>query len=194
MKIVNYLQPNSSFLSVEKDLDIIISSMLKDDRLKKLLYYTSPDALSKPPLTEKESIALLSKNIKLVPKLKVDKDVLNYIIVGMDYFSDNETNPEFRDNKIFFDIVCHFDQWQLEDIKLRPYQIASEIDTLFNNQKLTGLGEIKFVAGQQIVLSDEFAGLSLMYEVVHGGEDKFHALDPDDDKDLIENFNNIFNS
>lgn len=38
-------QPISSFLSIEKDLNLIVDMMFKNPRLKKLLYYTSKDAL-----------------------------------------------------------------------------------------------------------------------------------------------------
>jgi hypothetical protein len=50
-----------------------------------------------------------------VPKLIVDGTVLNYIIINFDNFTANSTNPEYRDNVIEFDIVCHFDQWHLKD-------------------------------------------------------------------------------
>jgi hypothetical protein len=50
MKIVNYQFPKSAFLSVEKDLEIITNMMFKNDRLKKLLYYTTKDPLDKPNL------------------------------------------------------------------------------------------------------------------------------------------------
>ena len=52
MKVENYQFPKSSFLSIEKDCSIIVNQMLKDDRLKKLLYYTTPDCLNKSNLTE----------------------------------------------------------------------------------------------------------------------------------------------
>jgi hypothetical protein len=51
---------------------------------------------------------LFGKNIKQVPKLSVDGSVLNYIIVSFDNFTPS-SNPEFRDNVIEFDIICHFD-------------------------------------------------------------------------------------
>jgi hypothetical protein len=50
MKLQTYQYPKSSFLSIEKDLDIIFSAMLKNERLKKLLYYTVPTALDEPSL------------------------------------------------------------------------------------------------------------------------------------------------
>jgi hypothetical protein len=52
MKIENYEFPKSSFLSIEKDFDIIIQRIMQSDRLKKLLFYNTPDALKKPSLTQ----------------------------------------------------------------------------------------------------------------------------------------------
>jgi hypothetical protein len=51
MKIETYQFPKSSFLSIEKDLSIITNMMLKNERLKRLLYYTTPDALDKNNIT-----------------------------------------------------------------------------------------------------------------------------------------------
>jgi len=93
---------------VDKDYGIIFKWMLKNNRFKKLLYYTTPDCLDRPNLTEEESIGLFDKNIKIVPKLSVDGTVLTYVIVSFDNFTPSG-NPEFRDNIITFDIVCHFD-------------------------------------------------------------------------------------
>ena len=193
MKIQTYTYPESSFLSLEKDMNIIVQMILKNDRLKKLLYYTSRDCLNKPNLTEDETLELFGKNIKLVPKLYVDGEVLNYIIVSFDNFITNQTNPEFRDNLIEFDIICHFDQWHLKDFELRPYKIMAELDSMFNNKRLTGLGELEFIGASQIVYTDEFAGVCAVYRIVHGEEDKKNALNSKANEDIINNFNKIFN-
>jgi hypothetical protein len=101
--------PKSAFLSMEKDMHLISNMLLKNNRLKKMLYYTTPDCLNKPDLTEDQSIEMFGENIKMIPKLYVDNSVLNYIIVSFDNFIPNMSNPEFRDNIIEFDIICHFD-------------------------------------------------------------------------------------
>ena len=142
--IIKNPEPKSSFLSTEKDMNLIVSAMIKNERLKRLLHYTSADALSKKNLTEDETLKLFGKNIKIVPKLTVDKSVLNYIIISFDNFTPSG-NPEFRDNIIEFDIICHFDQWNLKDFALRPYKIAAEIDSMFNGKHLTGIGELNFL-------------------------------------------------
>lgn len=194
MRIKSYEYPHSSFLSVEKDLDIITSTMMKNERFKKLLYYTTPDALDRENLAPKQTAELFKKNIKIVPKLYVDGSVLAYIIISFDNFMPNATNPEFRDNVVSFDIICHFDQWDLNDFKLRPYKIAAEIDTMFNNKHLTGIGKLQFMGANQIILTDEFAGLSLMYAAIHGEDDKKNMINPQEQAEYNIDFDKLFNS
>lgn len=192
MKIEGYEIPKSSFLSMEKDTGIIVNNILNNNRLKKLLYYTTNDALERDNLTEEQSIELLQNNIKLVPKFYVDGSVLNYLLINFDNFLESE-NPEFRDNTIAFDIVCHYDQWHLKDFALRPYKIAGEIDSMFNNKKLTGIGYLEFMGATQIVLTDEFAGLCLLYRTFHGEEDKKFMPNPNDDAQFIKDFKDFMN-
>ena len=194
MKINTYTYPESSFLSLEKDMNIIVDMIMKNDRLKKLLYYTTRDCMSKPNLTEDETIDLFGKQIKTVPKLTVDGSVLNYIIISFDNFISNRTNPEFRDNVIEFDIICHFDQWQIKDFELRPYKIAAELDSMFNNKRLTGIGDVEFLGANQMILTDEYAGICLMFRAVHGEEDKKNMPNPKDEEELIKNFDAMFNN
>ena len=193
MKIDGLNIPKSSFLSMEKDTGIIIDKMFKNERLKRLLYYNSRDALRRSNITEDQSLELINKNIKIVPKLYVDGSVLSYILINFDKFIPSE-NPEFRDNIIEFDIICHFDQWQLEDFALRPYKIAAEIDSMFNNTHLTGIGELQFIGATQTVLTDEFAGLCLLYEATHGGEDKKKMPNPRDEARFVEDYNTMVNA
>lgn len=193
MKKEVYTYPRSSFLSVEKDMDIIVSTMMKNDRLKKMLHYTSRDCLDRPKLTIDETHALFGKNIKIVPKLYVDGSVLNYMIIRFDNFTPNFNNPEFRDNVIEFDIICHYDQWHMRDFELRPYKIAAELDSMFDGKHLTGIGELQFLGATQISLTEEYAGLCVLYQAVHGEEDRKHMPNPANEEGFLENFNAIFN-
>ena len=179
MKIDSYHPPKSSFLSINKDMKLLVDKIISNDRLCKLLYYTDKEALNKPVLTDDQKISLFNKQIRIVPKMYVDTPVLNYIIITFDNFITSE-NPEFRDNIIEFDIVCHFDQWQLKDFDLRPYRIAAELDSMLDKQRLTGIGLIEFYGAKEILLTDEFAGICLMYKTYHGNEDKKPMPNPAD--------------
>lgn len=187
MRIEGYKEPKSSFLSVNKDMKILVNKILSNQRLMKLLYYTMKDPLSQPNLTDEQATSLFGKQIKTVPKLYVDGSVLTYMIISFDNFIES-SNPEFRDNIIEFDIICHFDQWQLRDFDLRPYRIAAELDSMLDKQRLTGIGLLEFVGANQIILTDEYAGLCLMYRAYHGEEDKKPMPNPADQEQFVKEF------
>lgn len=188
MKIDNYTYPKSSFLSVEKDLSIIVDRIMKNKRLQRLLYYTTPDALDKPNLTQEQLMELIKKSIKILPKLIIEDEITNYLVIGMDDFRTNEENPEFRDNIIAIDIICPLDLWGLGNYALRPYKIAGEIDYMLNNQRLTGIGKLEFIKAKRIMLEDSYAGLCLLYRAVHGEEDKKKMPNPIDEKQFLKDF------
>ena len=61
---------------------------------------------------------------------------------------------------------------------MRPYRIAAEIDSMFDRKHLTGIGELEFLGCNQIILTDEYAGLCLLYSAIHGEEDKIKNTTP----------------
>ena len=192
MKIENYQFPKSAFLSVEKDLEIITDLFLKNNNLKKLLYYNTRTALKEKNLTEDESLELFGKNIRIVPKVPVDNEMLNYIVIRFDNFTETY-NQEFRDNLVAFDIVCNYDMWQLQDFQLRPYRIMAEIDSMLNHQRLTGLGELEFIGATFVPMNSNQGGFCLLYKAVHGEEDKKFMPNPINEEAMINNFDEIFN-
>ena len=193
MKIDGVKLPKSSFLSMEKDMGIIVNKICENERLKRLLYYTSPDAIDRPNLTDDQMYELFKKNIRIIPKLTIDGTVRNYLIISFDDFSQNNTNSEFRDNVLEIDIVCHFDQWPLKDFQLRPYRIAAELDSMLDKTHLTGIGELEFEGANQILLTDDYAGLCLSYRAIHGEEDKKKMPNPIDDEKFLKDFKEMYN-
>lgn len=199
MRIENFQRPHSSFLSVDKDTDLIITKMLKNDRLKRLLFYPTKDCITNatgkcPNLTEEESISLIDTRIRRVPRLALNDDIPMYVIITFDNFVSNGTNPHFRDNIIEFDIVCDFDQWRIADGQLRPYRIAGEIDSMFNNTHLSGIGTLEFLGAKQMSVNDSCAGISLFYMAIHGDEDVKDMLSAQAEEQFQKEFNANWNN
>ena len=71
MKREVYTYPKSSFLSTEKDMSIIVNHIIKNDRLKKMLYYTSRDCMSRPDLTEDQTLELFGKD-----NVEIEQEIL----------------------------------------------------------------------------------------------------------------------
>ena len=60
------------------------------------------------------------------------KDKKNYLRITFDDFTPNATNTFYRDHVLEIKIICHFDDWDLDNFELRPYRIAGEIDSMLD--------------------------------------------------------------
>ena len=186
----------SSFLSCEKDTETILRRLFIESRphsniLKKLLVVNTKDCLtaeSKKAELMQEKIDSLSlkdlidkQYIRLYPKLEFGEheEVKSYILISFDNFIPNETNPEYRDCTVSFDIICHTDYWSLNNFQLRPLKIVGYIDGILNETKLSGIGRFHFMGCNQLILNEELSGYTLMYRAVHDvdGDDKIPSLE-----------------
>lgn len=118
------------------------------------------------------------KYLRTVPKLAFGEheEVKSYILLEFDDFVPT-WNPEYRDCVISFSIICHLDYWELEDYKLRPYQIAGYIDGLLNETKLAGIGTLQFMGASELVMNEYLGGILLRYIATHGKGDDSENLD-----------------
>jgi hypothetical protein len=186
--LVNY-KLKSSFQSVEKDIELILRKLFIEnkplsDELKKLLIINTKDCLDEvnafkyKTLIDNIKLKDLREEgyIRLEPKLKFGEheEVKSYLILSLDNFTPNETNPEFRDCTVSFDIICHTDYWDIGNYRLRPIKIAGIIDGILNNTKLTGIGTFQFMGCNELILNGELSGYTLMFSAVHqtDGDDK----------------------
>lgn len=172
----DYFKEKSSFLSLEKDFSIIANKLLNNDNLCKMLYYDQPDCLKAKKLTDEEKLSLINHQIKILPLITIENNCPNQVIINMTDFTPNPTNPEFRDCKIIFNILCHPDHWNMGNFALRPYKIAGEIDGMLADQKLTGIGTLQFFGCDNLVLNGELMGVQLGYKAIHGIEDSVNPL------------------
>lgn len=189
----NGLPPiQSSFLSCEKDTELILNRLFVDGQqyskwLKRLLIINTKDCLNQnikkyDDIVDNYSIAdLIEKQyIRTTPRLEFNEheDVQSYILLNYDNFTTNPANNQFRDCMINFDIICHTKQWDLDDLRVRPLMIAGYIDGILNLGKLSGVGETYFLGCNELILDQNLAGYTLSYQVVHFTEDdaKLEAL------------------
>ena len=180
------LNLKSSFQSVEKDIELILKKLFVEnkplsDDLKKLLIINTKDCLDEVNASKYKILIDNMKlkdlreegYIRLEPKLKFNEheEVKSYLILSLDNFTPNESNPEFRDCTVSFDIICHTDYWDIGNYRLRPIKIAGIIDGILNGSKLTGIGEFLFMGCNELILNEELSGYTLMYQATHGNDD-----------------------
>ena len=181
----------STFLSCETDQETIwrrlfIESRPYSDKLKRLLVLNTADCLDDTQIQYQEIIDGMNlqdlkdkQYLKNVPKLEFGEheEVKAYILLEFDDFIPT-SNPQYRDCTITFSIICHLDYWELDDYKLRPYQIAGYIDGILNGTKLSGIGTLQFMGASEIVMNEYLGGIVLRYIATHSNADDSVNLDP----------------
>lgn len=179
----------SSFLSCEKDTELIIKKLFVDsrpysDELKRLLLINTHDCLddrTNQVYIDKIKNTSLTDMIKqgyirTSPQLKFGEndEIKSFLIISFDNFSPT-SNAHYRDCTVMIDILCNIDEWDLGNYRKRPLKIAGYVDGILNDTKLTGIGTLQFMSGNELVLSENLAGYCLTYRAVHGDDDTIES-------------------
>ena len=185
--LINPKPLTSSFLSCEKDTEIILRKLFVEsqphsDILKRLLVVQNADCLDNlnhDISAYKLQKLMEEKYITLDPlvKLPEHEQVKSFIVLHFDNFTQNATNTEFRDSLICFDIVCHHDHWFLGNYRQRPFKILGIIDGIMNRSRLSGIGQLNFVGCSREILNENWSSFSLTYLAIHGSDDRIEVKD-----------------
>ncbi len=144
----------------------IANKLMQNQTLCRLLKYQVRDALDTEKYPNVDGADLIGKQILIVPKVFDDStEKMSYVISVFDDFVVNQINPEFKVSTVRFDIACPYDEWLLNERSLRPYLIMQEIDTMFNESKLAGIGTLQFYRADALTLSPWIGGYSMRYKI-----------------------------
>ena len=109
---------------------------------------------------------LINKQILIIPKIyDGSNEKMSYITAIFDDFVVNQMNPEFKVSTVRFDIACPYDEWLLDEQSLRPYLLMQEVDTMFNQAKMAGIGNLQFYRADALTLSPQIGGYSMRYKI-----------------------------
>lgn len=137
-------------------------TLISSQNLCKYLYYNEDDPLSQPTIDDIS--ILLFNNLYITPVVPTITDVAKSLItIVLDDF--RLENIVLKNSKIVFNVLIHLDLWTMSGTgKLRPYSIMSEIDKLFNNQNLLGIGNLEFVNAKWIAANEKWHGYQISYK------------------------------
>lgn len=144
----------------------IANRIMSNQRICRLLKYQVRDPFNQEKYPDVDGVDLIGKQILIVPKLFDEStEKMSYITAIFDDFVVNQINPEFKISTVRFDIACPYDEWVLNEDSLRPYLIMQEIDTMFNQSKLSGIGNLQFHRADALTLSPQIGGYSMRYKI-----------------------------
>ena len=147
-----------------EDIFKIVDKIQTNQKLLKLLKFTDSNPLDHEDLSQDEIDEMLHKNLLIIPKLPdEDQDKNCYIVVILDKYEVDPYNPDFKSVIIRFDVICPLDRWIINSSTLRPYLILNELDKMFNEQKLAGIGNLSFINADRLVVSPYLGGYTVNY-------------------------------
>lgn len=163
--------------------------IMNNQNICRLLKYQVRDPFNTEKYEDIDGMDLLHKQILIVPKIYDDSvEKMSYITVLFNDFIVNQINPEFKVSTIRFDIACPYDEWVIDGSKiippvddssyddiikwnntnsrsLRPYLIMQELDKMFNEAQISGIGTLQFVRASALTLSPQIGGYSMWYQI-----------------------------
>ena len=110
------------------NLQKIVSRLMANKDLVKLLYYTDKDPLSGTNLTDAQlKSEVYEKLIKIVPRVGPKETASSLISLRAVRGRLNSENTEFRDITLNIEVFVPLTQWFIKDSNLRPFAIMGEI-------------------------------------------------------------------
>lgn len=150
----------AKFQELNEYINTILIQLIGSQNLCKLLYYPSLTPLSQPTLTD--TTDLLFNQIYPLPKIPSTALTTGNFLTLITDNAELSSNKGFKTIDIIFNIICHIDEWRLNG-GIRPLLIANEIDKLFNNQRIVGIGRMDFERMTFVYYNEKFSGYKIIY-------------------------------
>ena len=159
----------AKFAELNQYINEILLKIINSQNLCKYINYPTDEdtnPLTMPDLSILERKGLLFKRIFPFPKLPSDTELTagTYLTVYFDNINKGDS-VYWKNSVLVFNVISHLDQWRMP-ASLRPYAIMNEIDTIFNNQKVVGIGKTQFERSRFMWVNKDFAGYTIQYKLV----------------------------
>lgn len=155
---------------IETSLAAIKNCLLNDEKIRKLVYNDSNNALNlETPDRDK-----VNKYITLRPIYQFEnmQDFTQNTMVNIYLTSGDTLDEEVGISGIIqISIVVNIDKWELLDNKIRPISLADRIIKLVNNKKFTMSNSLSLQSIDQLIISKQLVGYALLFDIVDGSGD-----------------------
>ena len=126
------------------NLQKIVSRLLANDELIKLLYYENDDPLSQEALSkEQKQKEVFEKLVRTIPRMPAKDDAKSVVLVYVTRAARLTNNKEFKNVRFSIDVIVPQAAWYIKDSNLRPFAILGQIQKSLDDKTINGLGKIQ---------------------------------------------------
>lgn len=152
---------------LETTLTAIKNKLLADEKIRKLLFHDSNNALHMLAPQPQE----VEQYITLRPIFDFENKE-NYTQNSMINIYTTQVTPgdEIKqiESLVQINVVCNGDKWELVDSKIRPIQLCDKIVQLVNNCKFTVSNKLVFNTMTDLIINKKIYGYALLFEAIDG--------------------------
>lgn len=155
------------FDNIEKSLFEIKNSLLSNTEIRKLLGNDNMTCLDE----QAPGIDTIEDFIFLTPVFKVDKEPYNknsFISITLSEVGYTE-DINYLTPVVTVSVLSRTELWVLNDSKIRPLQVASQIVKELNNKKVSLSHKLYFIEKRLLVLNEDIQGFILVFDLLDGG-------------------------
>ena len=151
------------FRNYEKIFYEIKNTLLDSDNLKKLVFYNTSNALSKVvPTLDEAGKAIYIKPIIYVYEDSPEYGLSTFISIGLieSIILDGSISSSIK-----VSVACDRKIWELDENRVRPLAILSEISNL-DNLKLETAGKLVFRVVKEVYFNNDLVGYTALFDIV----------------------------
>lgn len=154
-------------VEIGENLHKIVTRLMANDTLVKLLYYHDTDPLSHDALTDDlKRTEVFNKLIRIIPRVTSKETTQSCVAIRVVNGRKINSNDEFKTIHLSIEVFIPWDQWIFKDTNLRPFAILGEIQRSLENKTVNGLGKIQGGDFSLSFLTDEIACYEQTFEII----------------------------
>lgn len=161
------------FRNFEKVFYQIKNTLLNSEDLRKLVFYNTPDALDKvAPTIEEAAQSIYIKPIIYVYEDSPEYGLSSFISIGLieGIILDGSIRASIK-----ISVACDRKIWEMNDYRVRPLAILSEISTL-DTLKLETAGKLVFRAMKEVYFNNDLVGFTALFDIDEEKGDVVHEF------------------
>lgn len=149
------------------NLQKIVTRLLSNQNLLKLLYYTDKDPLAGADLTEEQIKGeIYNKLVKIIPRVDPVETAKSIVSLRVAKGLKNPENDQFRNFQIAIEAFIPLTQWFIKDENLRPFCILGEIQSSLLNKTINGMGKITGGDFSLNFITDEIICYEMFFDII----------------------------
>lgn len=162
------------YITARNMLNTMIQDILSNDNIMKYVVYDDVkiDPLTKPSISNPidylynpQNPESLNYRVFQIPKIPNDTENQKTVIVGRVIKTHKiDDNHIYKNYTICFDIVSHIDLWAITGGKIRPLEIAEEINEIYSQYSTTNsIKKVFALDDSYIEYNSRFHGYRIIY-------------------------------